>query len=192
MMVLFPIRCPLMPTWPARRAAVLLFGALAACRGDAPSPAPQPPSPEPPRTAYIAYRDAQPILEAFKTSLPAPLAGKSPQELEAAWPAWTAAHDAAIRARLAQGDEDSVVNFWLYGASFTNQPRATAENLARLPRNEIENLLVARLDDLVRGMAAPGTERAPALRTSGRRAARHRSRNRHRRGQGASVSRRGS
>lgn len=146
-----------MPTWPARRAAVLLFGALAACRGDAPSPASQPPSPEPPRTAYIAYRDAQPILEAFKTSLPAPLAGKSPQELEAAWPAWTAAHDAAIRARLAQGDEDSVVNFWLYGTSFTNQPRATAENLARLPRNDIENLLVARLDDLVRGMAAPGT-----------------------------------
>ena len=102
----------------------------------------------------IQRRPADP--RGLQASLPAPLAGKPPQELEAAWPAWTAAHDAAIRARLAQGDEDSVVNFWLYGTS-SQPPRATAENLARLPRPDIENLLVARLDDLVRGITASGT-----------------------------------
>src|SRR4029078_10271577 len=97
-----------------------------------------------------------PILESFKGSLPALLAGKSPQELEAAWASRTPRHNAEIRAGHAQGDEDSVVNFWLYGTSFTNQPRATADHLARLPRREIETLLVARLDDLVTGVAAPG------------------------------------
>jgi len=147
-----------MPGPPARCAAVILLFALAACRSETPPPAPasQPTPRDQPRTAYIAYADARPILESFKGSLPAPLAGKSPQALEAAWPTWTAQHDAEIRARLAQGDEDSVVNFWLYGTSFTNQPRATADHLARLPRREIETLLVARLDDLVTGMAAPG------------------------------------
>ena len=148
-----------MPGSPAHRAAVILLCALAGCRSE-PSPPASAPPPAPrdqPRTAYIAYADARPILESFTGSLPAPLAGKSPQELEAAWPAWTAQHDAAIRGRLAQGDEDSIVNFWLYGTSFTRQPRATADHLARLGRNEIETLLVARLDDLVTGMTAPGT-----------------------------------
>ena len=35
------------------------------------------------------------------------------------WPAWVAKRDAEIRARLARGDEDSLVYLWLYGTSFT-------------------------------------------------------------------------
>src|SRR4029078_1577257 len=98
-----------------------------------------------PSAVLIPYDDAKPILEANGRTLSA-----------AEWRAWAATRNAEIRARLAQGDEDSIVNLWLYGTSFTNQPRATAEHLARLPRREIETLIVARLDDLVTGMAAPG------------------------------------
>ena len=72
------------------------------------------------------------------------------------------AHDAAIRARLAQGDEDSVVNLWLYGTTFTTLPRATEQEMASLgPRARAEELLLRRLDDLVAG------HRVARQRTSG-------------------------
>ena len=65
--------------------------------------------------------------------------------------------DAEIRARLAQGDEDSVVNLWLYGTTFTTLPRATEQEMASLEtRDAAEELLLRRLDDLVDGLASPG------------------------------------
>jgi len=154
-----------MPRSTARRAAVIFALLAAACRGDTPQQSPAPastaapaPEPKPPAaaTAYISYADARPILDEFHASLPADLAGKTPADLEAAWPAWTARHDAAIRARLAQGDEDSLVNFWLYGTSFTSRPRATEQQVAGMRSSQVEDLLIARLDDLVDGIAAPG------------------------------------
>ena len=89
--------------------------------------------------------------------MPADLKGKTAAEQEAAWPAWVAAHDADIRARLAQGDEDSVVNLWLYGTTFTTLPRATEQEIASLESaRAAEELLLRRLDDLVDGLASPG------------------------------------
>lgn len=71
--------------------------------------------------------------------------------------AWVTRHDADIRARLAQGDEDSVINFWLYGTTFTTRPRATDEEIASLKtQTAAEDLLIGRLNDLVAGMRAPG------------------------------------
>ena len=108
-----------------------------------------------PKTA-IPYIDARPALEAHRSQLPAGLQGKTPAELEAGWPAWASRHDADIRARLVQGDEDSVVNLWQYGTTFTTLPRATEQELAAGPRARAEELLIKRLDDLVTGMASPG------------------------------------
>src|SRR5260221_1466139 len=109
------------------------------------------------RKAAISYVDARPALEAHRDQLPDGLKGKTPVELEAAWPGWASRHDADIRARLAQGDEDSVVNLWLYGTTFTTLPRATEQEMASLKtRADAEDLLVRRLDDLVAGIASPG------------------------------------
>ena len=105
---------------------------------------------------FVSYPDARSIVDAHASALPAELKGKRGAELEAAWPQWAAAHDAAIRARLARGDEDSVVNFWLYGTTFTEKPRATRADLARRGAARAEDLLIARLDDLVAAMANPG------------------------------------
>ena len=44
--------------------------------------------------------------------------------MEKAWPDWIERHDREIRARLAQGDEDTIVNWMLFGTSFTSRPRA--------------------------------------------------------------------
>jgi hypothetical protein len=88
--------------------------------------------------------------------LPAPLASQASEALAAAWPQWVTEHNAEIHKRLAQGDEDSLVNLWLYGTSFTSRPRATAKDVAALgSRERAEDLLIDRLDDLVAALAAP-------------------------------------
>jgi SAM-dependent methyltransferase len=152
------ITCALMPR---QQPAVLLVASLllSGCRGPEPS---NPPAnaasapPEAPRAVFMSYADARPILQAHASQLTGDLKGRTGADLERAWPAWAAAHDAAIRARLARGDEDSVVNFWLYGTTFTTQPRATAQDLAHRGASKTEDLLIARLDDLVEALAAPG------------------------------------
>jgi hypothetical protein len=86
-------------------------------------------------------------------------------QLETAWPEWIADHDRGIRARLDQGDEDTIVNWMLFGTSFTSRPRAvlgavesgTAGDQELVLRRTIE-LIQGRLDDLVRALAAPGTD----------------------------------
>jgi hypothetical protein len=85
--------------------------------------------------------------------------------MEKAWPEWIERHDRDIRARLAQGDEDTIVNWMLFGTSFTSRPRAvlgaveagaTGDREVVL-RRTIE-LISARLDDLLQALAAPGTD----------------------------------
>jgi hypothetical protein len=110
-----------------------------------------------PNKAYIPYDDARPILESLREKLPADLKTKTPVEIQQAWPGWVSRHDAEIRARLGRGDEDSIVNFWLYGTSFTTQPRATEWDLARLAGGAgAGEVLIARLDDFVAGVVSPG------------------------------------
>ncbi len=141
-----------------------------------------------PKVSYIPYGDAKPVLEALAEVLPAELKNQSssPQAFapmdrgkgfEATWPGWVARRDAEIRARLAQGDEDSIVNFLLFGTSFTKQPRITPQTLERLAPplaglaqqtsagstgdsmsadQAAGNLVLRRADDLVRALSAPG------------------------------------
>ncbi len=82
----------------------------------------------------------------------------APAELKSAdaaqFAAWAREKDTAIRARLEQGDLDSMVNLLMFGTSFTQQPRMTIENLAAETR---AGLLRARLSDLVAALNKPGT-----------------------------------
>jgi SAM-dependent methyltransferase len=113
-----------------------------------------------PKAVYIPFSDAKPVVTALAEILPANLNGKSETEIASLWPRWVADHDAEIRARLAQGDEDSIVNFLLFGTSFTKQPRVTLNELQRLnaaqsdPAND--TIIAARIGDLVTVAAMPG------------------------------------
>jgi SAM-dependent methyltransferase len=91
------------------------------------------------------------------SSIP-PLLSQGPPELrsadESSWLAWAARHDREIRARLDQGDLDSLVNLLLYGTSFTTQPRISmeGEGIAQASKSGV---LRARVNDLAAGLRNP-------------------------------------
>ncbi len=96
-----------------------------------------------------SYASVKPVLDQPGDLLPAEL--KNPNE--AKWRAWSQRQDKAIRARLQQGDLDSMVNLLLYGTSFTKQPRIKVENFTQASK---AGIVRARVDDLVAGLRSPG------------------------------------
>src|SRR5712692_2140963 len=120
------------------------------------------------RVVFIPYKDAKPILDAEAEILPQGLSGKTGDALEREWPHWISRQNAEIRTRLAQGDEDSLVNFLVFGTSYTRQPRITSAQLAQLNQitdarllestnSPVANVLKARISDLIKSVLAPGT-----------------------------------
>ncbi len=108
---------------------------------------------------YLRYEDVSRILETLRDEfLPAELKTSAPGVArEAAWSAWVADQDRAVRARVVQGDEDSLFNLLLYGVSFTSKPRVTERELNRLRSPEAGAALVRqRIVDLVDAVASPG------------------------------------
>src|SRR5580704_11369594 len=99
--------------------------------------------------AFTSWANAKPVLDQPGDLLPAEL--RNPNE--ATWSAWSQRQDKAIRARLQQGDLDSMVNLLLYGTSFTKQPRIKVEAFAEASR---AGILRARVADLVAGLRSPG------------------------------------
>ena len=99
--------------------------------------------------AFSPFAAIKPILDSQRGQLPAELRGAN----ESKWLAWSRRQDAAIRARLQQGDLDSMVNLLLYGTSFTKQPRIRMEGLTEASK---AGVLRARVDDLVAGLRNPG------------------------------------
>src|SRR5438552_6770417 len=114
---------------------------------------------------FVRFREARPILTELQGKLPLELNALTPAQLEKAWPDWIERHDRDIRARLELGDEDTLVNWMLFGTSFTSRPRAVlgavetgaAGDRELVVRRTIE-LISARLDDLLTALAAPGTD----------------------------------
>jgi SAM-dependent methyltransferase len=99
--------------------------------------------------AFTPYASVKSILDAQRDRLPADL--QNPDAVK--WTAWAQRHDQAIRARLQQGDLDSMVNLLLLGTSFTKQPRINVENLTGASKS---GTLRARVDDLAAGLRHPG------------------------------------
>jgi hypothetical protein len=116
------------------------------------------------KVSYIAYEEARPIVEALSDVLPAELRGAASRDLPSVWTNWVVRRDAEIRSRLVQGDEDSLVNFLLFGTSFTRKPRITLSDLAQTGAKHDNSpeaagfvkALQSRADDLIQAMAASG------------------------------------
>ena len=111
---------------------------------------------------FVRVHEARSILTELAGKLPPELNALTSAQLEKTWPQWIARRDREIRARLEQGDEDTIVNWMLFGTSFTSKPRAllgavesgAAGNQERVLRQTIE-LISARLDDLLQALTTP-------------------------------------
>src|SRR5688572_4030209 len=104
-------------------------------------------------TAVIAqsrmtFEEAAPVMMALPSNLPIDLRGRSTPEIARLWPSWVERHDRTVRGRLARGDEDSLVNFWLYGTSFTAQPPAIAR-ASPISASALDDIVKARLRDFL-------------------------------------------
>jgi hypothetical protein len=114
---------------------------------------------------FVRFTEARPILTELAGRLPPELNQLTPAQMEAAWQGWIERHDREVRARLEQGDEDSIVNWMLFGTSFTSKPRAVlgaVESGAATDRELVLrrtiDLISARLEDFLKALAAPGTD----------------------------------
>jgi hypothetical protein len=118
------------------------------------------PSSGAPVPSNITYAAARSILEALPPArLPAELQSKAPSELRPDWPAWVSARDRDIRARLAAGDEDSVLNLTLFGTTFTNRAPLTERDIAAGDRATTDAVR-ARIEDIIDALISPvGNER---------------------------------
>ena len=105
--------------------------------------------------SLIPYADAQPILERLRASLPADLAAIPETELATTWPDWVAQLDRRIRARLDRGDEDSAINFLLFGTTFTTLPRALNDSARVGGRERAADIVRGRIADLSAAIASP-------------------------------------
>jgi SAM-dependent methyltransferase len=105
----------------------------------------------------IAFEEAAPLINRMRAQLPDPLRGLGQQDMRVAWRSWVAARDKQIRARLRQGDEDSVVHLWLFGTSFTARPRATDAYVLASGPDAAAALLQGRLEDLINAIGSAGS-----------------------------------
>lgn len=117
--------------------------------------------------SFIPYREAKPIVEALSEIAPLEIRDVKPSLREQVWDAWVIKRDREIRKRLSLGDADSVINFLLFGTSFTAAPRLTGAQL-KLLTDELEGhpmaavssvhrVLEQRAGDLIRGTVSPGS-----------------------------------
>ena len=112
---------------------------------------------QPAKAAPIRYGDAKPIVERLRANLPADLAAIPESQLDAAWDAWVSQLDRDIRARLDRGDEDSAINFLLFGTSFTKRPRALNDSTRVGGRERAGEIVRGRIADLAAAIASPSS-----------------------------------
>ena len=104
------------------------------------------------------------LLLAMAAGVPAALKTGDAATFAPAWQAWVIAHDADIRRRLERGDADTIVNWLLFGTTFTRHPRvnlngpATTAASTDAELQQLADLIARRTGDFVRALAAPGQD----------------------------------
>jgi hypothetical protein len=113
----------------------------------------------PQQIEFLTFDRVEPLLANNRGALPPGLTGNS-AAVRAAWPGWLRSRDLQIRSRLVRGEEDTLVNFVLFGVSFTDRPRVALTDAAS---EGTAKLIAARIQDFLTALAKPGTDRLNLL-----------------------------
>ncbi len=118
----------------------------------------------------LTYEDARAVIDLFGLNLPSTLAGRTATDRATAWPAWLSEHRQRQQERLDRGDEDSLVNLWLFGTSFTRLPPARPRDVPGDDARALGEIGDQRLDDLLAASRQrPNDERLSFVRETLRR-----------------------
>ena len=114
-------------------------------------------STQPRAPRYITLADVRPLLMPLAASLPPDLPSTSGPLANDRWLTWVANHDRAIRQRLREGDEDTILNWLLLGQSFTALPPVRLSgNASDAAVANATELIRTRVDALIRALESSG------------------------------------
>ena len=104
--------------------------------------------------AAMPLSDVQRAVDALGPNVPDEFLARGAAALDGRWSRWLGQHEARLRQRLDRGDEDSVVNLWMFGTSFSRLPPARARDVQQDGRYSFEQVLAERLDELLRALSS--------------------------------------
>ena len=109
------------------------------------------------QTRFTSYAEVRAILTTLADILPPELKQGEASRAERAWTEWAERRDRAIRSRLQRGDEETIVNWLLFGTTFTKLPRVTLDAPGAAPADEAQRtkLIASRAADLAAALATP-------------------------------------
>lgn len=106
---------------------------------------------------FTTFPEIRGVLGLLADALPAELKIPNATEAEPAWNSWVRQRDTGIRGRLQRGDEETIVNWLLFGTTFTKQPRVPLDS-ASTGDDTRTKLIAARTVDLANALATPGQD----------------------------------
>jgi len=113
-------------------------------------------------TRFTPPEAVRSLLRSMAAAVPPQLETADAATFAPAWQAWVTAHDADIRKRLERGDADTIVNWLLFGTTFTGHPRV-ALNQPSIGSTDadlqhLSDLIAERTRDFVHALASPGQD----------------------------------
>jgi hypothetical protein len=102
------------------------------------------------------YTDVQRVLTSLADILPPELRSPNASTSQKSWREWVIDHDRDIRKRLLRGDQDTLVNWLLFGTSFTRQPRAFFDPTET--QDALRRRISLRTKDLISALASEDTD----------------------------------
>src|SRR5579883_2912834 len=99
------------------------------------------------RDLFTSYDDVKDALASLADDLPPALKSSDATLQRLAWSGWVPVHDREIRERLARGDDDTIVNWLLFGTSFTREPKVVFE--VSVSARDLPTLISRRITDFI-------------------------------------------
>jgi hypothetical protein len=116
-------------------------------------------APQQAQTRFTSFAEVRNVLSRLADVLPPELKVPNASDAERAWMPWVQRQDRAIRSRLQRGDEETIVNWLLFGTTFTKLPRVPLNSAEQVTDDEQRTkLIAARTVELANALATPGQD----------------------------------
>ena len=112
------------------------------------------------QTRFTSFAEVRDVLASLADVLPPELKVPDVSAAERAWTTWVERQDRTIRSRLQRGDEETIVNWLLFGTTFTKLPRVPLDSpdAASVDEAQRARLIASRAVELANALAAPGQD----------------------------------